>query len=100
MQGGFGKITAHGDIHCALPPAPAGPADAAQWYHAAMQLPETRVTGWFGCVIGNGARGGDVQLFFHDGDHLDPNMRMVIDRRDLLTVYAAIGRLLMERFNS
>ncbi len=99
MQGGFGKITGHGDVRCALPPAPTGPADPGQWYHDALQLPETRVKGWFGCVIGNGVRGGEVQLLFYEDDHLDPTLRMVIDRNDLAAVAVAIAQLLMTNPN-
>lgn len=94
LSGGLGKITAHGDVRCGLPPPPDGPADSGQWYHEALQLPETRVTGWFGAIIGNGVKGGDMQLFFHNGDHLEPTMRLVIDRHDLTAVYLAIGQLL------
>ena len=99
MQGGFGKITGHGDVRCALPPAPTGPMNPGQWYHDALQLPETRVKGWFGCVIGNGVRGGEVQLLFYEDDHLDPTLRLVIDRNDLAAVCIAIERLLMENPN-
>jgi len=98
-HGGIGTITGHGDVRCGLPPAPVGPVDPGQWYHDALQMPETRVTGWFGCVIGNGIRGGDVQLFFHDGDHLKPTLRLVLDRKDLALMTMALAQLLMTNPN-
>jgi hypothetical protein len=80
-----------------LPAPPVGPEKSGEWYHEALQLPETRVTGWFGCALGSEQSDHDVQLLFHNGDHLEPTVRLVIKADDLMRVFAGIGNLLHTR---
>lgn len=99
-QGAWGDLPpAPSMVTLGLPPAPFGPEHVGLWYHEALQLPETRVTGWFGCAIGTGGADGDgdVQLFFYNGNHLEPTMRLVVSQADLMQIFAGLGKLLHER---
>lgn len=91
------KIAARATLRCGLPAAPVGPENPNEWYAQAEELPKTRVTGWFGCEIGSDERDDDIQLWFYEGDHLEPKLRLVADRADLVSIYMALGKLIRER---
>jgi hypothetical protein len=97
MQGVLGKVTSRSIVTLGLPPPPGGPEDPGQWYHEALQMPKTRVTGYFGVTMGSDEADGDVQLFFHEDDHLKPTLRLVISQDRLLIIFAELGALLHKR---
>jgi hypothetical protein len=80
-----------------LPPPPVGPENSGEWYHEALQLPATFVSGWFGSTLGSERSDGDVQLLFHDKDHLEPTLRLVMSQTELLAIFAGIGNFLHTR---
>jgi hypothetical protein len=95
---GFGYLPSIPSIvTVGLPAPPDGPENASEWYHDALQLPATYVSGWFGCAIGSERSDSDIQLLFHEKNHLEPTLRLVVNPTELMAIFAGIGNLLHTR---
>jgi hypothetical protein len=95
---GFGYLPSIPSIvTVGLPAPPDGPENASEWYHEALQLPATYVSGWFGCAIGGERSDSDIQLLFHEKNHLEPTLRLVVSQTELMAIFAGIGNLLHTR---
>ena len=98
MESAFGVCYARSVQTLGLPPpTQGGPENSGVWYHEHMQMPDTRVRGYFGVTLGSDTGDDDVQLFFYNEDQLEPIFKMVINKHDLMAVFASMGKLLHER---
>lgn len=97
MSGGKGALSGQAIIVGALPHL--SQEDAMDFYDRAFKsLPITRVRGFHGVCDGSEESANDVVLFMYDEDYLNPVLKFVCDRKELLMIYKALGDLIRQRF--